>query len=76
MALLAFIIYTCVRIVSANCVLVYTIERAYARAYICACTCIRVSLRLFTGKNANTVFYVRMLVRLRACICMRVFAQI
>ena len=35
MALLAFIIYTRVRIVSMNCVRVYTIERAYARIYMC-----------------------------------------
>ena len=76
MALLALIIYTCVRVVRpfvcANCVRLYTIERAYARAYICACTCIRVSLRLFTRKNANAVSYVRMrvfaCVRLRACL--------
>ena len=72
MALLALIIYTRVHVVRlfvcANCVhvLVYTIERVYARAYIhvCACTCIRVSLHLFTRKNANAVSYVRM----RACV--------
>ena len=46
--------------VCTNCVRVYTIERAYARAYICACTCIRVSLRLFTRINANAVSYMRM----------------
>ena len=42
-----------------------------ARTYICASTCIRVSLRLFTRKNANAVSYVRMrefaCVRLRVC---------
>ena len=68
MALLALIIYTHVRVVRpfvcANCVRVYTIARAYVREYICACTCIRVSLRLFTRKNANAVSYVR----LRACL--------
>ena len=50
--------------VCANCVRVYkyTIERAYARAY--TCSCIRVSLRLFTCINANAVSYVR----LRACL--------
>ena len=73
MALLALIIYTRVRIVRpfvcANCVCVYTIECAYARAYICACTCIRVSLRLFTRKNANAVSYMRMRACLRACLC-------
>ena len=61
MALLRLFIYTRVRVVTpfvcANCVRVYTIERAYARAYICTCTCIHVSLRLFTCKNANTVSY-------------------
>ena len=55
--------------VCANCVRVYryTIERAYARAYtcICACSCIRVSLRLFTCINANAVSYVRCV---RACL--------
>ena len=68
MALLALIIYARVRtvrpFVCANCVCVYTIERAYARAYICTWTCIRVSLRLFTRKNANAV----VCVRLRACL--------
>ena len=70
MALLALIIYPRARVVRtfvcANCVRVYTIECAYACAYIyiCACTCIRVSLRLFTCKNANAVSYVR----LRACL--------
>ena len=58
--------------ICANCVHVYTIERVYARAYICACTCIRVSLRLFTSKNANALSFVRMrafaCVRLRACL--------
>ena len=62
MALLALIIYTRVRVVRpfvcANCVRVYTIERAF--------------LRLFTRKNANAVSYVRMrafvCVRLRACL--------
>ena len=76
MALLVLIIYTRVRVVRpfvcANCVRVYTIERADARAYICTCTCIRVSLRLFTRKNANAVSYVRMrefaCMRLRACL--------
>ena len=76
MALLALIIYTRVRVVRpfvcVNCVRVYTIERACARTYICACTCIRVSLRLFTRKNANAVSYVRMrafaCMRLRACV--------
>ena len=29
--------------------------RTRAHIYICACTCIRVSLRLFTCKNANAV---------------------
>ena len=52
--------------VCANCMCVYTIERAYARAYICACTCIRVSLRLFTCINTNAVSYVRMHAGLRA----------
>ena len=70
MALLALIIYTRVRVVRpfvcANCVRVYTIERAYSRAYICTCTCIRVSLRLFTCKNADAVSYVRLRVCLRA----------
>ena len=51
---------------------VYTIERAYVRAFICACTCIHVSLHLFTCKNENAVSYVRMrafaCVRLRACL--------
>ena len=76
---IALIIYTRVRIVRplvcANCVHVYTIKCEYARAYICACTCIRVSLRLFTRKNTNAVSYVRMrefacvhCVRLRACL--------
>ena len=64
MALLALIIYTRVRVVRpfvcANCVRVYTIERAYMRSCICVCTCIRVSLRLFTRKNANAVSHVRM----------------
>ena len=60
MTLLALIIYTRVCIVRpfvcANCVGVYTIERAYARAYIYMhCTCICVSLRLFTRINANAV---------------------
>ena len=68
MALLALIIYVRVvrPFVCTNCVRVYTIERAYKRAYIyiCACTCIRVSLRLFTRKNANAVSYMR----LRACL--------
>ena len=52
--------------VCANCVRVYkyTIERAYARAYTCSCIC--VSLRLFTCINANAVSYVR----LRACVCL------
>ena len=76
MALLALITYTHVHVVRpfvcGNCVRVYTIERAYARAYICACTCIRVSLRMFTRKNANAVSYVRMrafaCLRLRACL--------
>ena len=77
MALLALIIYTRVRVVRtficANCVRVYTIERAYARAYICACTCIRVSLRLFTRKNTNTVSYVCMheFACVRLCACLR-----
>ena len=70
MALLALIIYTCVRVVRpfvcANWVRVYTIERAYARIYICACTFIRVSLHLFKRKNANAVSYVRMRACLRA----------
>ena len=70
MALLALIIYTRVRVVRpficVNCVRVYTIERAYSRAYICTCTCICVSLRLFTCKNANAVSYVRLRVCLRA----------
>ena len=35
-------------------------DRAYVCAYICTCTCIRVSLHLFTRINANTVSYVRM----------------
>ena len=34
---------------------------------ICACTCIHVSLRLFTCINANAVSYVR----LRACVSSR-----
>ena len=76
MALLALIIYTHVRVVRpfvcTNCVRVYTIERAYVRAYICACTCVCTSLRLFTHKNANAVSYVRMrvfaCVRLHACL--------
>ena len=76
MALLALIIYTRVHVVRqfvcVNCVCVYTIERAYTRAYICDCTCIRESLHLFTRKNANAVSYVRM----RACVCVRVFARI
>ena len=44
----------------------FTIEHVNARAYIyiCTCTCIRVSLHLFTRKNANAVSYVR----LRACL--------
>ena len=72
MALLALIIYTRVRIVRpfvcTNCVhvYIYTIERAYARAYICACACICVSLHLFTRKNANAVSYLRM--RAFACV--------
>ena len=74
MALLVLIIYTRVRVVRpficVNCVRVYMIECAYARAYICACTCIRVSLRLFTRKNANAVSYVRMC----AFACVRAFA--
>ena len=73
MALLALIIYIRVRIVRLfvcpKCVHVYTIERAYVRAYICACTCIHVSLRAFTRKNANAVSYVRM----RACVSSRGF---
>ena len=46
------------------CTYIYTMEHAYARAYTCkrTCTCIRVSLRLFTRINA--VSYVR----LRACL--------
>ena len=66
MALLALILYICIRVrivrpfICANCVHVYTIERAYARAYICTCTCIRVSLHLFICINANAVSYVRM----------------
>ena len=76
MTLLALIIYTRVHVVRpfncTNCVRVYTIERAYARAYICARTCIRMSLRLFTRENANAVSYVRTrafaCVRLRACL--------
>ena len=68
MAFLALIIYTRVRVVRpfvcANCVRVYTIERAYARAYICTYTCICVSLRLFTCKNSNAVSYVL----IRACV--------
>ena len=75
MALLALIIYTRVRVVRpfvcANCVHVYTIERAYVRAYICACTCICVSLRLFTRKNANAVSCMRM--RAFACVSSCVF---
>ena len=57
--------------VCANCVRVYKymIEHAYARAY--TCSCIRVSLRLFTCINANAVSYVR----LRACVCVHVFAR-
>ena len=56
--------------VCANCVRVYkyTIEHSYARAYTCSCIC--VSLRLFTCINANAVSYVR----LRACVCVRAFA--
>ena len=82
MALLALVIYTHVRIVRpfvcANYVCVYTIERTYMRENICACNCIRVSLRLFTRKNANAFFYIGMrkfaCQRLRACVCVRVFA--
>ena len=50
----------------------YMIEREYARAYIyiCACTCIRMSLHLFTRKNTNAVSYVRM--REFACMYLRV----
>ena len=70
MVLLALIIYTRVRVVRTyvcvNCVCVYTIEHAYARAYICACTCIRVSLRLFTRKHSFLRVYA--CVRLRACL--------
>ena len=79
MALLALIIILYTRVcvvrpfICMNCVRVYTIERAYARAYICACTCIRVSLRLFTRKNANAVSYVHLrafaCVHLRVCLC-------
>ena len=65
MTLLALILYIRICVVRpfvcANCVYVLrTIERAYTRAYICACTCIRVSLRLFTRINANAVSYVHM----------------
>ena len=64
MAFPASFIYSHLRVVRSfvcvNCVRVYTIERAYMRAHICACTCIRVSLHLFTCKNANAVSYVRM----------------
>ena len=73
LTIIALIIYTRVRVVRpfvcANCVRVYTIERAYTRAYtcICACTCICVSLRLFTYKNTNAVSYVYM----RAFACLR-----
>ena len=78
MALLALIIYTRVRVVRpfvwANCVRVYTIECAYARAYICACTCIHVSLHLFTSKNANAVSYVHM--RAFACVRLRLPADL
>ena len=42
--------------------------------YICACTCICVSLHLFTRKNVNAVSYVPMCMRLRACICVHAFA--
>ena len=38
--------------------------RTRVHIYICACTCIRVSLRLFTRKNANAVSYMS----LRACL--------
>ena len=73
MALLLLIIYTRVRVirpfVCANCVRVYTIECAYVCAYIyiCACTCIRVSLRLFHAKT-QTQFLMCVCVRLRACL--------
>ena len=50
---------------------IYIYDRACVRATsICACTCIRVSLHLFTCINANTVSYVRM----RACVCVRLRA--
>ena len=77
MALLALIIYTRVRVVRpfvcANCVRVYTIECAYVRAY----NYMRMHLypREFAfvyTQNANAVSYVR----LRACVCVRVFARI
>ena len=78
MALLALIIYTRVRIVRpficANCVREYTIEHAYARAYICACTCIRERLRLFTRKKRKRSFlcaYACICVRAFACVCLR-----
>ena len=78
MALLALIIYihtyasldrSFVRIA---CAYIRSSVRTCAHIYIYACTCIRVSLRLFTRKNANAVSYVRM----RACVCVRVFARI
>ena len=65
MALLALIIYTRVHVVRlfvcANCVHVYTIERAYARAYIYA------HAHLFTRKM-QMQFLTCVCVRLRACL--------
>ena len=51
---------------------IYILDIYIIYIYICACTCIRVSLRLFTRKNANAVSYMRMREfacgRLRACL--------
>ena len=69
MTLLALMLYVRVRVVStlffARIACAYMVECAYARTYICACTSIRVSLRMFTHINANAVSYVRLRVWLR-----------
>ena len=70
MALLALIIYTCVRVVRpfvcANCVRVYTIERAYARAYM--------RMHLYPREFAFVYTQKWKCSFLRAFACVRVFA--
>ena len=77
MALLALIIYTHVRVVKpfvcANCVRVYTIERAYARIYMRMYLYPREFAYFYTQKRKRS--FLRAFACMR-CVCARVFARI